>query len=169
MTLREAVNIVAYLTFMLGLLGVFPLLWDVRHHQSISYMEAGYVVTCCLPWCFALVTGQSYSMAFFSGLFWGGQGSARHHYSKERAWARAGRGQEVAHAYLWRDRLFGDTPGLIAVMELGQLDPNMKPEIVRAAGRLLSRGLSKADKDHVGRLFQLAKVSEVRQSYPGSR
>jgi hypothetical protein len=45
-------------------------------------------------------------------------------------------------------------------VEFAQYDPDLKPEALRAALRLFGkRGLSRADRDHVGRLLGQAKIS----------
>jgi len=170
MTLREALNLAAFIFLALLLASLGLMSGAIARDHGLGTMEGIYLALCALPWVLALVTGQAYGTAFLIGIYSGGSGAAKAGYSREKSWARQGRGQEAAHALLWRDRLVGDVPGLLAVLEMAQLDPSLKPEAARAARRLMgSARATKAERDHAGRLYQLARLSEVRQNYPGSR
>jgi hypothetical protein len=163
MTLREVLNLTA---FCAGLMALLTLLFKAGDHPGqfgFSGAEGLYYVTCIVPWILLMVTGEAYGIAFAVSFYYGGGGRATRGYSRERAFVREGRGREVAHALLWRDRLVGDVPGLMAVVEFAQQDADLKPEALRAALRLLGRRrLSRADRDHVGRLLMLAKISVVQ-------
>jgi hypothetical protein len=151
MTLREMFN-----------LGSFCLLLKAGYSHftfGFSTVEAVYYILCILPWLILLLVGEAYGIAFAVSFMYGG-GKASRGYSRERSWAREGKGREVAHALLWRDRLYGDNEGLMAVIGFAQKDPDLKPEALRAALRLLGRHrISKADRDHVGRLLMQAQIS----------
>ena len=55
----------------------------------------------------------------------------------------------------------GDIPGMIAVLEMAQIDPGVQPEALRAFHRLLGNWkVSKSDRDHAARLFKMLKVSD---------
>jgi hypothetical protein len=159
MSLREVLNLTAFCALLIALLSLLLKAGDHPGAFGFSGLEALYYGTCILPWILLLVTGEAYGIAFATSFYYGG-GKASHGYSRERAWAREGKGRDVAHALLWRDRVYGDHPGLMAVIEFAQLDSDLRPEALRAALRLLGRRrLSKADRDHVGRLLMMAKIS----------
>jgi hypothetical protein len=169
MTLREVFNLTAFLLLLITGMSSFFVLRDVAQHQQPSYYEMAFVVLSAAPWVLTLVTGQAYGIAFATSFYYGGSGVAKRGHSMERAWARQGKGQEAAHALLWRDRMVGDTPGMMVVLELAQLDPDLKPEALRAAHRLFGRAMSRAERDHVGRLYQQAGIGQVKATYPGNR
>lgn len=169
-SIRESLNLLALFLLFLALLSVFYALRDARLGQSADWGLAAFGSLCALPYLVLLATGRMFTAAFFTELIFGGSRAAERGYSKERAWAREGRGKDAAFGLLLRDRVFGDIPGLWAVLEMARLDPSMTQEAVQAATRLIgSRGISSADRDHAGRLLQLAKISVVRDVYPGSR
>lgn len=168
MTLREVLNLTAFILLMVAGLSSFFVLRDVAQHQYPHLGDAALFVVSAAPWVLALVTGQAYGIAFVTSFYHGGGVAARGH-SQQRAWARQGRGQEAAHALLWRDRVLGDRSGLMAVLEMAQLDPSLKPEAVRAAHRLFASDLSKQERAQVGRLYMLAGFGEVKPRYPGHR
>jgi hypothetical protein len=159
MTLREVLNLTAFCCLLMALLSF---LFIAGNHGLMHGMSANESLTLAIfvaPWILVAIMGEAYGIAFVISLYYGG-GKASYGYSREKAFARAGRGKEVAHGILWRDALYGDTPGLMALLELSQYDPELKPEALRAALRLFAkRGLSKADRDHVGRLLGQAKIS----------
>lgn len=165
MTLREVLNLTLFCAVLLALLSLLLIAGEHPSTHGFSAMESGYYGLCVVTWILMLVTGQAYGIAFCISLYYGG-GKGSRGYSRERAWARAGRGQEVAQALLLRDRLVGDSEALLAVLDLAQLDPGAKPEALRAALRLMGRGkLSKADRDHVGRQLMMAKISHSMPNY----
>jgi len=162
MTLREVLNLTAFCCLLVALLSFLFIAGNHGLMNGLSAQESFTVGICIAPWILVLVTGEAYGIAFVISLYYGG-GRASHGFSRERAYARAGKGKEVAHGILWRDALYGDTPGLMAVVEFAQLDPDLKPEALRAALRLFGkRGLSRADRDHVGRLLGQAKISAAK-------
>ncbi len=153
MSLREVLNLTAFCCLLVALLSLLFIAGDHGLMHGLSVAESLTVGACLAPWILALVLGEAYGIAFVIGLYYGG-GRASRGRSRERSFARNGRGKEVCHGILWRDALYGDTPGLMAVVEFAQVDPDLKPEALRAALRLFARrGLSKADRDHVGRLL----------------
>lgn len=169
MTLREVLNLSAFILLIVAILSSFFVLRDVAQHQSVGYLDAAFFVLCCAPWVLTTVTGQAYGIAFATSFYYGGGGVSKRGHSMERAWARNGKGQEASHALLWRDRVVGDIAGLMVVLELAQLDPSLKPEALRAAHRLFGRSLSKAERDHVGRLYQQVGIGQVKATYPGTK
>lgn len=167
MTLREVLNLVSYIMLLLALLTGLFLLDDIYQHRSLDVMESAFVVFSVSPVVLALVTGQAYGVAFIVSLVYGVERVGSRNYSREIAFARQGRGKEAAHGLLWRDRMLGDVAGLKAVLEMARLDPDLKPEAIRAVSRLLgSSRLSKAEKDDVGRMFSRAKISTSKEAYP---
>jgi hypothetical protein len=162
MTLREVLNLTAFCCLLVGLLSFLFIAGDHGLMHGMSLYESMSLCICIAPWILVMVTGEAYGIAFAVSMYYGG-GKASHGHSLERAYARAGKGKEVAHGILWRDALYGDTPGLMAVLEFAQIDHELKPEALRAALRLFAkRGLSRADRDHVGRLLGQAKISTVK-------
>ena len=152
-------NLTAFCALLMALLALLFKAGDHPGAFGFSGLEGLYYITCIVPWILLLVMGEAYGIAFAISFYYGG-GRATLGYSREKAFVREGKGREVAHALLWRDRLVGDVPGLMAVVEFAHQDPDLKPEALRAALRLLGRRrLSKADRDHVGRLLMLAKIS----------
>ena len=162
MSLREVLNLTAFCCLLVGLLCLLLVVGGHPGMHGVSPEEGFTLGIFVAPWILVAVTGQAYGIAFVISLYYGG-GKASHGYSRERSFARNGRGKEVCHGILWRDALYGDTPGLMAVVEFAQYDPDLKPEALRAALRLFGkRGLSKADRDHVGRLLGQVKISVGR-------
>ena len=159
MSLREVLNLTAFCCLLVGLLSFLFIAGNHGLMHGMSVNESFTLAVFVAPWILVAVMGEAYGIAFVISLYYGG-GKASHGYSQERSFARNGRGKEVCHGILWRDALYGDTPGLMAVVEFAQYDPDLKPEALRAALRLFGkRGLSRADRDHVGRLLGQAKIS----------
>lgn len=168
--LREALNTFALFLLFTAMISICYVLRDARFGHAANWPAAIYASVAVLPYMGLLATGRMFTAAFFTELVFGGSKAAERGYSKERAWARAGRGRDAAFGLLLRDRIVGDIPGLWAVLEMARLDSSMTQEAVQAATRLIgSRRISSADRDHAGRMLQQAKVSVVRQVYPGSR
>lgn len=168
--LKEVLNTLAVLLLFAALLAGFFILRDIRMGQPLQWGLAWLSVLCLAPHLALLATGQALSASFFTELVFGVSGAAERSYIKERALARAGRGKDAALGLLWRDRWIGDRPALWAVLEMAKFDPDLAPEAVRAATRLIGDPrVSQADRDHAGRQLQLAKVSVRREVYPGSR
>jgi hypothetical protein len=164
MSLREILNLWAYVMLLLALIAVSMVVEDLAKHQPIDYLEAVFLAVSVSPSILMIITGQAYGLTFFTNLIWSHTGSGRNHYSLERSLAREGKGREAAQAMLWRDRLVGDVAGLIAILEMARLDPRMQPEAMRATHRLLANPfLPKHERDHVGRLLSLLKISDSAQ------
>lgn len=166
---REISNLTAFLSIFAGLFAVFFVLRDVRLGMAPDWGLAIFSAICFIPYGALLATGRLLAASFFTELVYGGSRAAALGYSKERSWAREGRGRDAALGFLWRHRIIGDVPGLWAVLEMARFDPNMKDLAVSAASHLFRSGLSQADRDHVGRQLQLVQVSEAREAYTGWR
>ena len=168
--LREALNTFALFLLFTALISLFYVLRDARFGHDANWTAAIYSGVAALPYLGLLATGRMFTAAFFTELIFGGSKAAERGYSKERAWARGGRGHDAAFGLLLRDRIVGDIPGLWTVLEMARLDPSMTQEAAQAATRLIgSRRISSADRAHAGRMLQQAKISVARQVYPGSR
>jgi hypothetical protein len=167
MTLRETLNLWAFVLFLLFLVALSMVVQELANHERIAFYEAMFLVLTVAPGLLMIITGEAYGITFFTNLIWNHTGAARNHYSLERSKAREGKGREAAHGILWRDTLIGDTPGLFAVLEMARLDDGMRAEALRATHRLLARTrLSKADRDHAGRLAALLKLSVGTDAAP---
>lgn len=161
MTLREILNLWAYIMLLVAMIALGMVVDDLAKHQPLDYYEALFLAFSISPSLLMIITGQAYGATFFTNLIWNHKGSGRNHYSQERSLAREGKGREAAQAMLWRDRVLGDIPGLIAILEMARLDPLMQPEAMRAIHRLLANPLlPKFERDHVGRLVSLLKISD---------
>jgi hypothetical protein len=164
--LREILNFGAYLFLLVSVASFFFVLRDVRMGEPMDWGMAIAGALGCLPWIALLVAGRLLSANFFSDLVFGVSGAGRSGGSREIALARDGRGKDAALGLIWRDRLFGDPQGLFTVLEMARHDRSLAPEAVQAANRLIaSSRVSRADREHAGRLLAQARVSEVKESY----
>jgi hypothetical protein len=168
--LREILSSFAYICLLAAMVCAFYLLRDLRLGKAMDLGLMAYGSLACLPWILVLASGRLLGAVFFSDLVFGVHGAARAGNSREIALARAGRGKDAALGLLWRDRLIGDSAGLFTVLEMARHDRALGPEAAQAAARLLgSSRVSRADKEHAGRLLQQAQVSEAKGRYSGWR
>jgi hypothetical protein len=166
MSLREVLNFWAFIMLLLAMLVSVFLLDDLVQHNTVDYAESMFVVVSLAPAILLVVTGQAFGAAFIGGLFWSNSRAAHSHYRKELSLARAGKGREAAAGMLLRDRVFGDTRALMTILEMARQDKDMMPEAMRATHRLLGNWkLSKADRDHVGRLVSQIKISSSSRGH----
>lgn len=168
--LREILSSFAYLCLFVALGCAFYLLRDLRLGKEMDLGLMAYGSLACLPWILVFASGRLLGAVFISDLVFGVHGPARAGRSREIALAREGRGKDAALGLLWRDRLVGDAEGLFTVLEMARHDRSLGPEATQAAARLIgSSRISRADREHAGRLLQQARVSEAKESYKGWR
>jgi hypothetical protein len=162
MTLREVLNLSAFLLLLSGLIVAFFLLGDLVRHENLDFAEGMFVVVSLAPFILMLVTGQALGLDFIGGLLWSNSGAAEGNFRREVSLARSGKGRDAALGMLLRDRIFGDTRALMAILEMARHDKEMLPEAMRATHRLLANWkLPKHERDHVGRLVSQIKISKL--------
>lgn len=162
MTLREVLNFWAYLMLVLALVAASFLLGDLVHHENLDFAEGMFVVVSLAPFILILVTGQAFGLDFIGGLMWSNSGAAHGNFRRELSLARSGKGRDAALGMLLRDRIFGDTRALMAILEMARHDQEMLPEAMRATHRLLANWkLPRHERDHVGRLMSQIKISKL--------
>lgn len=163
---REILNVFALLMVLSGMLLGFHILRDLREGLPPDLRGAIRCGVLFAPALLLLATGQMFTAAFFSSLFYGGARSSEQGYSREKSWAREGKARDAALGMLWRDRLVGDAKALWAVLEMARLDKSLDQEAVKAANRIIgSARSSAADRDHAGRMLQLVRVSRAKPHY----